>query len=226
VLRKQRHSSPILRIVRPPTTAKVTLYRAGTHGVFFSRCITGVITMRARNLLMITGMVLGIASPAISRAAIVQTAVEPGTDIPIGGSVTFPSLTGDSSAGVILSFAGFSQADITSISWTITPGTYQLTALDLNARTGDTPCDLGTTCSYSSLRLTPTFEQRGGGSCGFSDDGSPECLGEAFQEPIAFQPTSVPEPSTWMLGLIGLLGLGSLRRARALLVVARREQAA
>jgi hypothetical protein len=163
--------------------------------------------MRASNVIGVLGISLAIAFPTASMAGIVETAVYPDTDIPVGGSVTFPTLTGDTAAGVILSFDGFTQADITSISWSIDPKTYDLTALDLYARTGEFPCNSGMTCSYSFLSLSPTSETQGGFGCSLSD-GLPLCIGESFREPIAFLPTAIPEPSTWAMTLVGFAGLG------------------
>jgi hypothetical protein len=163
--------------------------------------------MRASNLIGVLGIILAIAFPTASMAGIVQTAVYPDTDIPVGGSVTFPTLTGDTAAGVILSFDGFTQPDITSISWSIDAKTYDLTALDLYARTGEFPCNPGMTCSYSFLSLSPTSETQGGGGCSLSD-GLPLCTRFSFGQAIAFVPTAIPEPSTWAMMLLGFAGLG------------------
>ena len=56
------------------------------------------------------------------------------------GSITFPTFTGSTDAGVLFSYSGFTQADITSISWTLDPTTDAVVALDLKALQGDNPC--------------------------------------------------------------------------------------
>jgi hypothetical protein len=69
-----------------------------------------------RVLALFVGLALALtAAPSASRAAIVETIVD--TDFnAVVGSITFPGLDGSSDAGVLLSFAGYTQADITSIS--------------------------------------------------------------------------------------------------------------
>ena len=72
-------------------------------------------------LAAITGLAL-VLSASASRAAIVETIINSDEDVTVG-SITFPTLTGDSAAGVLFSYIGFMQADITSISWTLDPTT-------------------------------------------------------------------------------------------------------
>jgi hypothetical protein len=148
------------------------------------------------------GLALALAVlPSVSRAAIVETIVEPSTDATLG-SITFPAFTGDSDAGVLFSFDGFTQADITSISWTVAPSTDEVIALDLNALQGDANCpSLGTNCSNSTLNLTETVASEGGSSCS-----GKECMGFTVQHPVAFR--AVPEVSTWAMMLLGFAGLG------------------
>ena len=67
-----------------------------------------------------------------------ETIIDTDSDAAVG-SITFPTLTGDSDAGVLFSYGGFTQADITSISWTLDPTTAAVVALDLNALQGDNP---------------------------------------------------------------------------------------
>ena len=83
------------------------------------------------------GLALAMAcAPQRARADIVEIITN--TDIEaVVGSITFPSLTGSNDVRVLFSYDGFSQSDITSISWTIDPSTFAVTALDLNALQGD-----------------------------------------------------------------------------------------
>ena len=165
--------------------------------------------MRARNVLLAIGITLGIAAPAAAQASIQEFIIDPSTEAKLG-NITFPALTGSSDAGVVFSYGGFTQADITSISWMVDPSTFDVTALDLHARTGDAICpndDLA--CSNSTLSLSPTLASGGGVSCpGITG----VCEGHSSLRLIAIVP--VPEPSTWVLSVLGLLGLGWLRRPR------------
>jgi hypothetical protein len=163
--------------------------------------------MRTKNgaFALIAGVALALAAPAASWAAIVETIYDTDIDAVVG-SISFPTLTGSSATGVLFSYDGFSQSDITSISWTIDPSTYAVTALDLNALQGDNPCpndDLD--CSNRTVNLSPTLAQAGGTSCSFSSE-SGVCEEELGRADIVFRP--IPEPSTWAMMLLGFLGLG------------------
>ncbi len=148
---------------------------------------------------LVLGVSLALTAPSASWAAIVETIYD--TDINAAvGSISFPTLAGSNSTGVLFSYDGFSQSDITSISWTVDPGTYAVTTLDLNALQGDNPCpNDGMDCSNR------TVAESGGASCSFSGDIGfcEESLGFAD---IAFRP--IPEPSTWAMMLFGFVGLG------------------
>jgi hypothetical protein len=95
--------------------------------------------MRTRigTLVVVASLALGLGASA-SRAAVLETISDTDTDATLG-SIAFPTLTGDSDAGVVFSYNGFTQADITSISWTLDPATDAVVALDLNALQGITP---------------------------------------------------------------------------------------
>src|SRR4051794_35419738 len=93
-------------------------------------------------------------SASASRAAVVETIIETDSDT-TAGSIIFPALMGVDDAGVVFSYGGFTQADITSISWTLDP-TGAVIALDLHALKGDNPCPNGGDCSNSTLSLSPT----------------------------------------------------------------------
>ena len=149
------------------------------------------------------GLMLGLGASS-SRAAIVETIIDSSSDAVVG-SITFPTFTGGSDAGVLLSYGGFTQADITSISWTLDPTTDAVVALDLNALQGDNPCPNGTPdCSNSTLNLSPTLATEGGTSCHFSGEiGS--CSEFESIEPIAFVPA--PELSTWAMMVVGLISV-------------------
>jgi len=167
--------------------------------------------MRTKNnVITVIIMVALVVAPSVSRAAIVETIIdtesEPDTVI---GSITFPGVTGSSAAGVEFSLDGFTQADITSISWTLDPSTYAVDALDLNARTGAPTCGFGMDCSYQSLSLSETGYSSGGGGCSYDPESmSGECFEYlTFPTPVSFVLTG-PEPSTWAMMLVGFAGLG------------------
>jgi hypothetical protein len=161
-----------------------------------------------RVLALFVGLALALtAAPSASRAAIVETIVD--TDFnAVVGSITFPGLEGSSDAGVLLSFAGYTQADITSISWNLDPATLGVTALDLSALQGTPGCFLGQNCSESTLHLSPTISQQTAISC-FTEGDLHLCGIELIpDENITFVLTSVPEPPTWAMMLLGFAALG------------------
>jgi hypothetical protein len=181
----------------------------------------GLITMRMKNevLASIAGLVLGLAAlPSVSRAAIVEMIVDTDTDATVG-SITFPTLAGDSDAGVLFSLDGFTQANITSISWTLDP-TLAVTALDLFARQGTPGCAFGQNCSEGTLTVSPTIAHQTFISCSVFEGGGSCDIGFFPNENIAFVASSapVPEPATWAMMLAGFAGLGFLgyRQSRRL----------
>jgi hypothetical protein len=175
----------------------------------------GFVMQTKSGILVLAGCLLvGLtASPSSSRAEIVQKIVD-NTDTTIG-AIGFPSLTGSSAAGVQFSLEGFTEADIVSISWTLDPSTDGVTTLDLDALTGDNPCPNDhMDCSNSTLSLSLSGFSEGGNSCSFGPDTG---ICERFESeliPVSFQP--VPEPSTWVMAIVGFAGLGyaGSRRAR------------
>jgi hypothetical protein len=211
--RKNRSFTLVHNIVGLPSVVAPTEGRAG--GI---RRFRGLMRMMNGTLVSVAaGLALALAAlPSVSRAAIVETIVEPSTDATLG-SITFPTFTGDSDAGVLFSFDGFTQADTTSISWTVAPITDEVIALDLNALQGDADCpSLGTNCSNSTLNLTETVATEGSNSCS-SGAGISSCMGLERLHPVAFRALgAVPELSTWAMMLLGFAGLGlaGYRRAR------------
>jgi PEP-CTERM motif len=149
-----------------------------------------------------------VASPSASYAAITELIVDPFSESTLG-SITFPTLTGDSDVGALLSFDGFTQTEITSISWTLDASTHDVAALDLNALQGQADCSpsLGTACSNRTLNLTSTGA---GESSIFCTGGEPGLCGRSGSERrVAYLPAVVtPEPSTWAMMLLGFAGLG------------------
>lgn len=109
---------------------------------------------------------------------------------------------------MLLSFDGFTQTDITSVSWTIYSSTHDVTALDLEALQSQADCGpgLGTDCSNSTLSLTAFDLGEGGTSCSF-DGVFSRCEELRGQSTVSYVPT-VPEPSTWAMMLLGFAGLG------------------
>jgi hypothetical protein len=199
-----------LLVARTPLNVKSGMFRRG------------LITMRMKNevLASIAGLVLGLAAlPTVSRAAIVETIVDTDTDATVG-SITFPTLAGDSDAGVLFSLDGFTQANISSISWTVRPSTLAVTALDLFALQGTPGCAPGQNCSESTLTVSPTIAQQTFTTCSTSG-GLDLCqISERAPVDIRFVPVPVlvPEPSTWAMMLAGFAGLGFLgyRQSRRL----------
>jgi hypothetical protein len=148
-------------------------------------------------------LALGVSS---ARAAIVETIIDTFSDSAVG-SIVFPTLTGDSDAGVMFSYRGFTQANITSISWSLDPATDAVVALDLNALRGDNPCPNGGDCSNTTVNLSPTLARSGGTTCSIS--GNQGRCSEFFGlADIRFVPAPVPEPSTWAMMIVGFVGLG------------------
>jgi hypothetical protein len=171
--------------------------------------------MRAISLPLVLLFGLGVASPSLSYASVTETIVDADTAAVLG-SITFPAFSGSTSAGVVFSYDGFSQSEITSIDWTLNPTTDAVTALDLHALKGDAICPVADgVCSNSTLTMSPSSASEIFRSCDTTGQ-FPTCEGsERFPQSIAFKVTSIPEPATWFLGLTGFLGLGAWRFARA-----------
>jgi hypothetical protein len=159
--------------------------------------------MKIGALAVVAGIMLALGASA-SRAAIVETIINTDSDVAVG-SITFPTFTGDSDAGVLFSYGGFTQPDITSISWSLDPTTAAVIALDLNALQGDNPCPNGGDCSNTTLNLSPTLATAGGTSCSFSGD-TGSCEASERVADISF--VVAPEPSTWAMMVVGFVGLG------------------
>jgi hypothetical protein len=161
--------------------------------------------MKTGALLAVAGLTLALGASA-SRAAIVETIVNTDSDTTVG-SISFPTVTGVSDAGVVFSYGGFTQADITSISWSLDPTTDAVVALDLGAFKGDNPCPNDQpSCSNSTLSLSPTLATSGGTSCSISGDLA-SCNEFISEADITFVPLAVPEPATWVIMVVGLFGL-------------------
>jgi hypothetical protein len=65
-------------------------------------------------------------------------------------------------------------------------------------------------CSYQLLSLSETGYSRGGGGCSYDPENMTGTCEEflTFPTPVSFVLTSVPEPSTWAMMLVGFAGLG------------------
>jgi hypothetical protein len=124
------------------------------------------------------------------------------------GSISFPSISGDGAAGVVLSYGSFTAADITSVSWTLDPTTDDVLAIGLSALQGDAGCGPGSTCSNSTLGLSLTFATSGGTSCSSGDGGPGDCSSFEREAFIQYAPAEAPELPTWAMGCLGFAGLG------------------
>ena len=106
--------------------------------------------IRGSKLIAVLAIILGVGVPSLAQAAIVETIIDPDTDATLG-SITFPAFTGDSDAGVLFSYGGFTQADITSISWTIS-GQARTKSLHLISM----PCRATLVADLPPRRIAPT----------------------------------------------------------------------
>ncbi len=159
--------------------------------------------MKIGTLAAVVGVTLAFGASA-SRAAIVETIFDTDIDMSVG-SITFPTFTGGSDAGVLFSYDGFMQADITSISWSLDPTTDAVVALDLHALQGDNPCPNGRSCSNFTASVSPTLAREADTECHVFGPVS-ACFTPILNSNITFVP--VPEPSTWAMMVVGFVGLG------------------
>jgi hypothetical protein len=161
-------------------------------------------------LAAVVGLTLALGVSA-SQAATAFTIIDTDNDTTIG-SISFPTLIGREGAGgggVLFSAFGFTQADITSVGWSLESldpnAPLAVNALNLNALMGDNPCPNGGNCTQFNLQMSPTFESEGekvcfpSGICRFGGGQSAD---------IAFALVPVPEPSTWAMLIVGFVGLG------------------
>jgi acetyltransferase-like isoleucine patch superfamily enzyme len=82
------------------------------------------------------------------------------------GFIVFPAASGSSREGIDFGMSGFTEADITSITWELDPVTQEVLSLDLRALQGDNPCDFANApCSNSTLSLQPERAESGGTFC-------------------------------------------------------------
>jgi hypothetical protein len=147
-------------------------------------------------------------APQSARAEITENIFEIDTTNLLG-TISFPSISGDSVAGVVLSYESFTASDITSVSWTLDPTTDDVLAISLSALQGDGGCGPGSTCSNSTAGLSLIFATSGGISCSSGGDGVPgNCTSFERETFIQYAPTAVPELSTWAMSCLGFAGLG------------------
>jgi hypothetical protein len=125
-----------------------------------------------------------IAFAANAEAAIPKDIVDPDNGTTLG-SIDFPAISGSSAEGLVFQMSGFTEADITSVSWSLDPATLQILSLDLRALRGDDPCSSANApCSNDTLRLRPEAAELGGTSCGVDS-----CFGSVSFRPIEFTDT-------------------------------------
>ena len=160
--------------------------------------------MTNRFLAAVTGIMLALSASA-SRAAMVEAIVDTNSDDAVD-SVTFPTLTGDSDAGVVASYGGFTQINLTTISRTLDPTARVVVALDIDALQGDVPCPTAAaSCSDTTLSSSPALATINFEGCSSFGDGG-GCSDEQASANIKFAPAAAPEPSTWATMVVGLTG--------------------
>jgi hypothetical protein len=152
----------------------------------------------------LAGLAFAMAwAPQRARAAIVERIFAQGTS-DLLGIVSFPSVSGDSVAGVGLSYGLLTAADITSASWTLDPSTLAVVSLDLEAvNPSSCSADPPAICSATTLTLFADVAEPGGYSC---VPGVPFCIGFFQTIPVSY--VAAPEPSTWAMMFLGFAGLG------------------
>ena len=146
-----------------------------------------------------------LGAPRAAQADIEKLIVDEGTNF-VMGRITFPALTGSDAAGVIFDASGFSEGDITSISWSLNPTTTDVESLSLSALVGDNPCGPGNApCSNSTLGLTESSISTtsfgcSGNACSIATlvlppiafvDLGPKIACEGFEPPLADGPVTV-----------------------------------
>ena len=152
-----------------------------------------------------------VLAPTAARADIFENILQGGSQI---GTLSFPMFSGTTAAGVDFSLDGFTQNDITSISYAVDPTDLAVTFLALSAFKGDSPCPNGTsTCSNNTASLTATTDSFGFTSCSNSADVN-DCTAGSSIGFITIVPVSVPEPPALALIATGLLGLGLFRNRK------------
>ncbi|MEM7222254.1 MAG: hypothetical protein AAF495_04705 [Pseudomonadota bacterium] len=130
------------------------------------------------------------------------------------GTIEFPSEMGSGTAGVSFEYVdGWTEADITSISWTLDPFTWDVVALSLLASRGNTCPDQPNDCEFEELSLTASALDVDGIRCedlaeryactGFGRDASIE-----FRHPQS----EVPEPPAAWIFSLALLALAAAVR--------------
>ena len=155
-----------------------------------------------------------LLAPSQAGASLIQ-------DIYVGsgdeGYISFPSESGTEVDGFTFSFMGFTEGDITSLSWTLGEE-WEVVELSLEAFMGDSPCNKGKSpCEYSGLTLTALTYSVTAGYCEGTQPGA-GCSDETNYGSVGYGDTNgdpeIPEPSTLALFGIGLAGLGFMTRRR------------
>jgi len=144
-------------------------------------------------------------TPQAARAAFVEHIFEAGTTNLLG-TISLPTISGTSAAGVALSLNMFTEADITSINWTLNPADFSVVALSLSAFQGDAVCPGATPCSNASLSLDLSSVAQSTVQC----TALAGCIvGDLFLD-VEYRVAAAPEPDGITLLTVGLLGLAFL----------------
>lgn len=179
-----------------------------------------------RLLLFMLGAVFGAAAvPASADAAFEKTILGGFFGGPLG-SITFPEANGSAPEGVMFVLAGYTEADLKSIMWTINASTGAVDSLMLVAVKGDHPCpnaDPQVSCSNTILTVHETSFGQGSNQCGVAPpdgirvcsqgssgatgisfvDATPAYSCEGFKGPLAKGPVAIKRK--WLSWLRGTL---------------------
>lgn len=142
-------------------------------------------------------------TPQAGRAAFIEKVYELGTTNLLG-TISLPTLTGTSAAGVDLSFNSFTEADITSINWTLDPTDFSVVAFSLSAFQGDAVCPGATPCSNASLSLDLTSVAQSTVQC----TALAGCIVSDLFLDVEYRVAAAAEPAGISLWAAGLIGLG------------------
>ena len=140
-----------------------------------------------------------------AEAQVEKLIVDPGSNFELG-RITFPADSGSDPTDIEFDFSGFTEGDITLVSWALDPVTTDVSTLSLTAFMGDASCGFGSgPCSNTTLTLSETNSTRTGFNCPASGfcfqtslgfpvafvDAAPKLACIGFEPPLADGPVTV-----------------------------------